>query len=147
MTDPDFTASQRLIIDMSGKLSKLDTRMEGVEDKLGAIAEMMNKMISVEQTQVAHAQTFERVFKRLDEVATEMRTHDQKNDALERRLLEIETRTATERRVIGAVWAALSVLFFGALFWFFGEVMDMRDRVNRHDDVVIRYLQQKNHDQ
>lgn len=139
----EFSDTQKIIVDMSGKVSKLESHMIHIDEKLGNITEMMGKIIAIEQHQAAHSQTFERVFKAIDDAKAEFIDFRNDLEVSERKLLTLNTRISTERNIIGIIWGALSVILFGVLFWLAGEFIDIRDRVNRHDQIVIDFLQQK----
>lgn len=142
--DLRFDDTQRIIWNMHEHVSRLSGRMDSVDEKLGRLADLLEKVISLESQQAAHAQTFDRLFQRIEKAQDEHKEYEEKIEALEKKNIHLETKIATATGITNAVWGFVSLVLVGSIGWLFAEFMDVRDRMIVYDTMFVKGLESSN---
>lgn len=143
----EFSNTQELIVKMHGLVSEQRTQIDRLNSEQVKVVSLLERLVESEIALKAaitdHRGTFDRIFVEIEKCRAYR--HDLEKSIEENR----DEIHAWINRIQGAwklgsiLWGAFSVFLVSSSLWMFSEVMNMRDRVNIHEHIVVDYMKNK----
>lgn len=145
-----FSDTQQNIADIRGDLRELHGQYDYLKQDISKITGLLERLVQSEiELKVAitdHHSTFDRLFSENEKSKERIRELEKLIDNNHDEINEWKNKVQGGWKVLNVLWAVFGAMLSSSALWMFTEVMDMRDRVNIHQHIVIEYMREKHRD-